>query len=197
MKKLTFVVLSLLIFCVSDVYADSDGYYCAGPGYVAYQFRAMSWFTMGRHIVRVVKLSDGKAIWAGDAVLKDFQPHLMRCGADHVTVGGYDRGWVEYDIDISRSPSVRAERSDPNRKFKPGEHAPLQNLGNWSRATTVTLPPAKNDGFVYLIEITVTQDPTNRRCTERVSTLVATRPETPKGAQYLVLYKGRSCESAD
>ena len=189
--------LALLTLGASDAHADSDGYYCTGPGYIAYELRGWNWYTMGRHIVRVVKFSKGSVAWAGDVVVKDFQPHLMKCDANRLTIGGYDRGWVEYEIDVMSQPSIAAERAAPNRQFKPGEHPPLSNLGNWSRSATLTLAGEPSDEAVYQLEILVTQDPANPRCRDRVSRLVLRGNAGQRVTQQFVLYEGRSCETID
>ena len=196
-KEMIVSCFALVAVGVSDAHADSDGYYCTGPGYIAYELRGWNWYTMGRHIVRVVKFSNGKVAWAGDVVVRDFQPHLMKCDANRVTIGGYDRGWLEYEIDVMAQPSITAERAAPNRQFKQGEHPPLANLGNWSRSSTVPLVADPTDQAVYQLEILVTQDQANPRCRNRVSRLVLRGNAGQRVIQQFVLYEGRSCETVD
>ena len=196
-KEIIPLCLALITVGVGEAHADSDGYYCTGPGYVAYELRGWNWYTMGQHIVRVVKFANGKVAWAGDVAVKDFQPHLMKCDTSRVTIGGYDRGWLEYEIDVKAQPSITAERAAPDRQFKPGEHAPLPNLGNWSRSSTVPLVGDPTDQAVYQLDILVTQDQANPRCRDRVSRLVLKRNAGQRVAQQFVLYEGRSCETVD
>lgn len=196
-KAILPLCLAVITVAVNDAYADSDGYYCTGPGYIAYELRGWNWYTMGRHIVRVVKFSKGAVAWAGDVVVKDFQPHLMKCDANRLTIGGYDRGWLEYEIDVMSQPSITAERAAANRQFKSGEHPPLSNLGNWSRSDTVTLAADPTDETVYQLEILVTQDQANPRCRNRLSRLTLKGNAGQRATRQLVLYEGRSCETVD
>jgi hypothetical protein len=84
--------------------ADSDGIFCAGPGYVAYELRA--WSTASRqHELRIVRVG-GKARIAEPVTseLADFQVHGMRCEKDRVVLMGWDRKYS-----IALAPPMRVD----------------------------------------------------------------------------------------
>lgn len=83
---MTLLGMFFLIILSTSAHADSDGYFCAGPDYLAYQFA----FSHGgsQHVLTVVSLRDGKA---GSVVLPFFQPHGMLCTTSMVEM----RGWRE------------------------------------------------------------------------------------------------------
>lgn len=77
--------------------ADSDGYYCAGPGYLAYQWNGMSIPTSG-HVLRIVAL-DGRDEEPDEVALESFQVHGMKCSAERVEL----RGWnAIYSVVLSK-----------------------------------------------------------------------------------------------
>jgi hypothetical protein len=119
--------------------ADSDGFYCISKGYFAYNLRAAirKVFDPGTtlrapHVLRVVRLNQG--IWeTGEVGMKDFQVHELRCEGDRLTIGGYDKGWLEYVVDISRPGQFRitnhTEETMQQHPFVPGGGGPDQIIG--------------------------------------------------------------------
>ena len=98
-KRLSTAVLSLVLalFFTSPAAADSDGYYCIGRDYLAYQFA----FTNGAtgHYLAVISLNRGFAIDEPATVeLPAFQVHGMRCNTTSVEL--HDLKNI-YGVDIS------------------------------------------------------------------------------------------------
>src|SRR6266511_1227875 len=70
-------------------HADSDGYYCIGPNYLAYQL-SLGPKSAG-HFLYVVSLPDSAPVGPPTKVqLPRFQVHGMRCSASSVQLLGWD-----------------------------------------------------------------------------------------------------------
>ncbi len=82
--------LAAILLIARPALADSDGYYCTGPGFIAYQFGGAAPHPTPHqlHIVRVD--ADGNATALAPFTLPHFQVHGMRCHADAVEVAAYD-----------------------------------------------------------------------------------------------------------
>jgi hypothetical protein len=112
----------LLVTLSPPAHADSDGYFCTGPDYLAYQFA----FSHGgtQHVLTVVSLRDGET---GSVVLPFFQSHGMLCSPSTVKM----KGWQEvHRIDISDrlKPAYRGKIPAESEDESGYSH---QNLGPW------------------------------------------------------------------
>lgn len=91
-------VLAALIISASSAFAgESDGYYCVGPDYLAYQFA----FTNGStdHQLNVISLARGFSIAEPAVVeLPAFQVHGMRCNETSVELRDEK---IVYGVDVS------------------------------------------------------------------------------------------------
>ncbi len=126
--------------------ADSDGYACIGPDYVAIEFRAFNTKGItGPHVVRIARFdATGGPRWAGEVVLEEFQTHSFACGARTILIDGAGeggRGLVSYTIHIDSTGSARIalQTSDPQYGFRQFPADPI-NLGNWARPGIIQLP---------------------------------------------------------
>ena len=145
-RRLSAAVLSLALafLFTSPAAADSDGYYCIGRDYLAYQFA----FTNGAsgHYLAVISFNRGFAINEPATVeLPDFQVHGMRCNATSVELHNLKN---VYGVDISdrRQLAVLGQKPlahDSREGFR------QSNLGLWAfsgfrtegtMAMTVPLP---------------------------------------------------------
>jgi hypothetical protein len=123
-------------------YADSDGYYCIGPNYLAVEFRgALSAGSpaAAAHVVKIARLDASGPRWAGELVLEDFQTHGMTCGADVVTIAGWRDDYV-IALDVNLTPRLRAH----TKRNGPPAARRMLNLGNWARQGVT--PIAVNGG---------------------------------------------------
>lgn len=142
MNRKSLGLLSWLLAVVTlatpdEVRADSDGYYCVGPDYIAYQLRGWQWFNRGEHRLTIVHF-DAKGIrFSGEIVLgEDFQPHAMHCEADFVRIEGWGRSYlqVEVRLDSDMGPVLTSTVYDEARVFDGADFpALLPNLGDWSQ----------------------------------------------------------------
>jgi hypothetical protein len=71
------------------VHADSDGYYCVGPGYVAYQF-GFAAPPVAAHRLYVAAFSVLGLAEVAVVELPQFQVHAMRCGESAVDLASHD-----------------------------------------------------------------------------------------------------------
>ena len=132
--------------------ADSDGYYCSGTDYVAFQLRsALTPGVSSAHIVRIVRFGGTGLYVAGEVSLPDFQPHKLVCGKSQVRIGGWMGRPVEFVIDITEAPRIAQEISDPGQALQGSE---LRNLGAWARAGTVPLTSTDRAHKYHLVTTT-------------------------------------------
>ena len=135
-----------IVFCLAATAAraDSDGSYCAGPGYVAYELQ----FSMNvtTHELRVVRVGGGRIDKPLVIPLPVFQVHGMTCGENAVTIQGFD---TVDRVDLSRSPP----RTETVSGAAPANQNPTPNLGHWSAPGAVEIPSADPD-FLYQLVIT-------------------------------------------
>lgn len=136
------VVAALLTPAVAA--ADSDGYYCAGPGYVAYETRFST--PSAGHLLHVVRFSRSEGIVALDPIaLEDFQVRGMTCGETVIQLTG---GRTEYAVDIT-NPHRPDVRGTPATSALSGAGA--ANLGHWSREGVIDLESDAEPGTFQLV----------------------------------------------
>src|SRR4029450_8332455 len=72
-----------IVLAVHPAYADSDGYYCVGPGYLAVEFRSFSTPSInGPHVLKILHFDEEQGPrWTGEVLVEDFQTHVLTCGA--------------------------------------------------------------------------------------------------------------------
>jgi hypothetical protein len=133
MPRLVSALTLTLLLLPAAAAADSDGYYCAGPGYLAYE-TSFSW-SPGAHLLHIVRFSRARGIERLPAIpLDDFQVHGMRC---HATVVELE-GWTSaYSVDLS-DPARPTVTSRPTVRAA-AQSAPAANLGHWARESVIDL----------------------------------------------------------
>lgn len=144
MQRLGAVIALALLFWPGVADADSDGYYCVGPGYVAFETRFSQ--HPGRHLLHVVKFSRANGIVRLEPIpLGDFQVHDMSCGATVVELEAWTNG---YSVDISdpSHPTI-TERPRARRRGQSGQ----RNLGLWAQEAVVDLEGDAVPGEFQLI----------------------------------------------
>jgi hypothetical protein len=126
MSKVLAVLLISPFVHAAPAWADSDGYYCVGPGYIAYETRFSA--PPSQHLLHVIRFSSRQGISRiAPVVLEDFQVHAMNCGDGAIEL----RGWTtRYVVDI-RDPSRPTITSETAPVPAPGSES--ANLGHWSR----------------------------------------------------------------
>ena len=112
---------------LETAFADSDGYYCVGPDYLAYQLNSPG--MPNTHRIIVVPFDGGSTkIVQYSADLPDFQVHDLRCSDKHIRLIGwefvYDVTWDGYDPNPLAVSTVQKEPGPPDY----GDHDPPQSL---------------------------------------------------------------------
>lgn len=184
----------LLLLFPQTAEADSDGYYCTGTGYLAYQLRAaLTQGVSGQHVVRVVRFGPGGISLAGEVSLPDFQPHKLVCGESQVRIGGWMGRPVEYVIDVAESPKIAFEVSDPSQAM---HGSVLANLGAWARGGTVQLVSA-DQAHTYRLAIRTESEPGGGGLLHHVVTMVERLDASGQVVDSLEVYRGTREESID
>ena len=109
-------IAAITLIGIEVAFADSDGYYCVGTDYVAYQFHQPG--LPDAHRLFVVPFNGGGTkIVRHEAILSDFQVHDMRCADKHVQLVGWDSAhdvtWTAYDPTPLKVESIAKEPGAP------------------------------------------------------------------------------------
>lgn len=157
-NRIRFLAASVFCFLVwaRPAVADSDGYYCVGPGYVAYQF-GMAPPSPRPHRLYVVQLTrDGFESDPLMIELPQFQVHGLLCEANSIRVGGYE---AQYTVDLAgggrtvthtpysepgRIPREFTGRAAPSNL---GTLAPITRSEFWGRKVRLTLDDGDDSEF--------------------------------------------------
>ena len=173
--------------------ADSDGYFCTGPGYLAYQLR--SWNTDGRHLLKIVRFGDGEFREAGAVELPDFQPHAILCEEDRVRIVGWTLHYVEYSIDVSGEPRITETIENLDRALSPAQsEEQMPNLGDWAVPGTTALSSG-DARHQYRMVITRESVPVQGGLDHHTRTVLIAEDREGTLVSELVVYEGTSFES--
>ena len=173
-------------------HADSDGYYCVGPNYLAYQFGFAAPSSKPHHLF-VVWLGEPKVIGqSAPFELPPFQVHGLVCEKERILVAAFDRLYT-ITLDHRGQPQTYSE----TLYEKPGafllDVATRQlNLGGWSRPVNslqrerVPLPgPAGNE-----VVLEISPRPGVERCVTLITTRVIASDSTGQVGE-LTIFQGR------
>jgi hypothetical protein len=117
----------VLLCCTPRACADSDGYFCAGKGYLAYEVNKHTPPPKTGHSLQVVRFDSARGIYRAGAVeLQNFQVHQMSCGEDRVDIAGWGKYFQKYAVAISGPDELHILNftEDPARKFDPSKEGP-------------------------------------------------------------------------
>jgi len=197
MKKRLIVALIVLgVVAPAAAYADSDGYYCTGPGYLAYQF-GMAPKSLPPHRVYIINLGGPESIPEPTALeLPQFQVHGMVCGERWIDVASFTTVYrITLDEDLR---PTRYEVHRPLDQPIPQVfiRSQLQNLGALGGGRAFVKPiraslGARPQGGEYLIEITATSNGPEKQCEISITSRVV---EFGAGGEQLserVIFQGR------
>lgn len=191
--SVTFLLLGPL--GVGAAYADSDGYYCAGQGYLAYQF-GFAAPPVGPHRLYIVRFGGGSGVEAPVVFdLPQFQVHGILCGERSVKLAAYDAIYT-VQLDEMNRPVRNDAVPWTDRGHVPPEfvgHSP--NLGAWNRVANtlkidrVFLGPVDGGGQ-YLLEVSGTAI-ASERCASTVTTRVVRTDRNGREVQEVEIFRGR------
>jgi hypothetical protein len=118
MKK--FMVVFALMVASTAAHADSDGYFCIGPSYVAYEL-SFSGPLPNKHQLHIVRLND-QSNWKDAYVLElpEFQTQGMMCSESTVKVLAWDAIYTASWTSTDSRPSITAKSIQPG-KFSDSE----------------------------------------------------------------------------
>jgi len=118
---------------VDVAHADSDGYYCVGPGYLAYQF-GMAPLPVAPHRLHVLNTRAAPGIPEPAMLeLPQFQVHGLRCGDGWIEVASFTAIYRVTLDDSKRPVRYETHQFDVGQKVPP-EFRPTRNLGMGSPA---------------------------------------------------------------
>jgi hypothetical protein len=150
----TIAILFLAVLLTPTIaVADSDGYYCVGRGYIAFETRFST--PASGHLLYVVRFSRSQGIVALSPIaLDDFQVQGMTCGPTAVALTD---GTTRYAVNLAElgRPVVTTEAMP----FDPKTPTPA-NLGHWARDTVIDLegdgPPGQFQLVISRVSRTIT-----------------------------------------
>ena len=198
MRNVQLVALVVLGACVPGVaYADSDGYYCAGRGYLAYQF-GMAPKPIAPHRMYVISTRGPEGI-PEPAVLElpQFQVHGMLCGEGWIDVASFASVY-RITLDQNDRP-VRYEVRDSleGRPIpQPFVLSQNQNLGSSIGGRAYRKPirtslGTKPLGGEYILEVTATAIEPLKQCEVSITSRIV---ETDRGGREIserIIFQGR------
>jgi hypothetical protein len=130
------LLAALLCLPAGLTLAASDGYYCAGPGYLAYQFNGTA-APNGGQILSLYRLDPDKGLGGPRRFpLEPFQVHGMRCLDDRVDLLAWDR---IYRLQLTDQQPPRIDQIEPQPEDSLFPDFTSDNLGPWATASQ-TIP---------------------------------------------------------
>ncbi|HWZ82799.1 MAG TPA: hypothetical protein VNW47_09250 [Terriglobales bacterium] len=144
----------VLVFSVPS-HADSDGYFCTGKGYVAFEVREGVTPRVSGHILNLVRFgSDSSIKVTARVTLPDFQVHAMSCAPDSVVISGWDKVFNKCLVEIASPQETGPAECDKDRERrfdyrKEGKEPPT--LGELARPGSITLESLDPDHTYQLI----------------------------------------------
>lgn len=160
--------------------ADSDGYFCVGKDYIAYQF-GLSETPIAPHRLTIVRFG-ASGFHAPQVVdLPQFQVHGMNCGDRAVRVASFD---TIYTIALDSAPRVIGKSASPaaERRY-PSDSLVQRNLAALSRARATmkeerVLLGKSTTG--HLFELVITPTPSSKPCAVQIEATLIESDEVGK-----------------
>lgn len=108
-RQTTFVLTFLAVVLVFSVpsRADSDVYFCASKGYLAYELGEGITPGVVGHVLRVVRFGTKRGIYiASEVPLLNFVVYHLICSEDRIEISGWRNVFTKYVIEITGSGEV-------------------------------------------------------------------------------------------
>lgn len=139
------LLLAGLILCLPRIaYADSDFYYCAARGYLAYETRLGT--KPAKHELHIVRFGNTGIVAAAPIALDEFQVHGMTCRAGAVEIHGWERTYTVNIRNMMR-PSVTSRAP----AFDPQKAPAADNLGHLAKPRVIDLEADGSSRFQLVI----------------------------------------------
>jgi hypothetical protein len=195
--KLIWAIPLLLLgpFGVGTACADSDGYYCIGRGYLAYQFGVAA-PPLGPHHLNIIRIDTATGFEAPVVFdLPQFQVHGILCGEGSIRIAAYD---AIYTVQLDeRNRPVRYD-SIPwtDRGHNPPEFVGHSlNLGAWNQVSTTLktdrlLLGLAEDGGQFLLEVSG-KAIESEACGSMVTSRVIKTDRNGREVEQLEIFHGR------
>jgi hypothetical protein len=197
MSVLLIVALVVMGLCIpATAYADSDGYYCVGRGYLAYQF-GMAPQPVAPHRLYVISTRGPKGIPEPAALeLPQFQVHGMVCGDGWVDIASFTTVY-RITLDQDQRP-LRHEVRGPVAEPIPQVfiRSQLQNLGALGGGRAFVKPVrtslgASPTGGEYALEITAKAIGPVKQCEILVTSRIVEVDSAGRQVTERVVFQGR------
>jgi hypothetical protein len=192
--KIPLLAIAVLIgpLGLGVAYADSDGYYCVGPGYLAYQF-GMAPRSSAPHRLHVLGTRAAAGITEPVVLeLPQFQVHGLRCGDGWIEVASFTAIY-RVMLDKQQRPGRYEIKQFATGQKLPPEFYPQRNLGMLSSARgkteRVSLAVRDGGGQVFLEMSGV--DVPSEKCRVDLKSRVVETDRNGREVRERVLYQAR------
>ena len=144
MRYRAFLVVALLLL-PSTARADSDGSYCHGPGFIAWETRLA--IGGANHVLHVVRFGRANGIEPTERiVIPEFQVHGMLCGPKRVELVGWTARY-RVDLNAPGRPVITTQETS----FDPTKTSPPGSFGAGGRAKVIDLEAEGRTGEFELV----------------------------------------------
>ena len=197
MKFLGAIVLLILSpLGAGTAYADSDGYYCIGRGYLAFQF-GLAAPSPKPHRLSVIRFSGAPGIPPPAVLdLPRFQVHGMQCGEGWIDVASFTAIY-HVTLDENDRPVRYVMQPFPDSQKIPQEFilSQVQNLGASSGGRAYLKPvrvrlSAKERGGAYLLEIIAMAIPPLEKCELDITSRLVETDRDGREVSARIIFRG-------
>ncbi len=178
------LVLLLCLFGAVPTFADSDSFYCAGRGYIAFDLRSFIHPGLNSpHVLRLFRFEAQRGIYkAAEWPMKDFQVHAMWCTWDRIVVTGSEN--ARYVFDVTQETGGSKADDDVT--------SPLEGQLGWSVAGVKTL---ESHDLEHKYQLVLSVSTKGTEVTRRAELLQLDSQQ--KVSQSVLLYERSYEETAD
>ena len=178
MRRTMLVTLVLMTVGVRTAHADSDGYYCVGAGYLAWELNDATRPVAAHHLF-IIRYGGGAISPKDSVVIPQFQVHGMRCRAEGVDLAGWEATYTVAFGASGTRPTLTSAPLAVAGQMPPWAGGFVSNLAMLSKAFLSLTPETQSlqvEAGVreYLLEITAVPDSV-RECSPMVTARVVER----------------------
>jgi hypothetical protein len=195
MRVCSFAIMIFLGWSAAPAWADSDGYYCVGRDYIAYQF-GFAQPPVAQHRLSIIAVGGATPLREPATLeLPQFQVRGILCNQRTVQLAALNAIYT-VELDSALRPVRYAMAPWADRQHTPPQFVGHeQNLGAWSRpvgtlAVERVLLTKNAAGHEFLLEITPTAS-TTERCVVEITTRVLELSATGQTVRERVVFRGR------